>query len=86
MKAHDIAYLCIITLRTPIRALVLLFVRFDFFADECVYFDTFLIFVIKNQTHLHKIYYKLSDCLCVGLCVGLCVTELLPYEGSNLNK
>ena len=24
------------------------------FADECVYLDTFLIFVVKNQTHLHK--------------------------------
>ena len=29
-----------------------------------------------------QIYYKLSDCLCVGLCV----TELLPNEGSNRNK
>ena len=32
------------------------------------------------------IYYKLSDCLSVCGCVCGFVTELLPNEGSNLNK
>ena len=32
------------------------------------------------------IYYKLSYCLFVCGLVSLCVTELLPNEGSNLNK
>ena len=42
--------------------------------------------VMIRSSLVKLVYYKLSYCLFVCGFVGLCVTELLPNEGSNLNK